>query len=399
MSLAVLVAFGAQARGDRVGDLIENLRGNPDNPALLDLVRDAIPAVSNAQDRCRLGVVYALGCLATGRTEEGLRLRAQVLTSFAALPPAEELKAARIMEPCRACVQGRVQRPCKTCQGSGNCLKCGGARQQQVAGFDGPRVVRCMVCAGSGYCRACQGARVVDAPCPECGAAGLVPSPALVRRAYQRVLEDRDDPSPPAGPPPDEVEAERAVRAAREQALRSPLLARYPLVAGDADALRSASRTSEEKRKAGEAIFRRSFKRNDSTGYFYLPFPTGLAYRVREVTRSGSRVTLQLTSEPSGDPAVDGRLTRRAVLERIERALCNAFKGYLQEPRLMMPARGLEGADYRKNAIVESGAWLIAAAINGGPGSGYGLYLYDECYRNEQEYGEINNLTLPAPLP
>jgi hypothetical protein len=187
VSFFLLTAI-ARAQTDTVDLVIGNLQSKPNDTACLALVKSTIPAVSNATDKCRLGVVYVLGCLSSGNTAEGMTVRSQLLKAFPTNEFCTELSDTKIMEPCKACVAGLVQSPCPTCSGRGTCAKCEGTGQQSAVGFDGPRTIRCMYCGGNGKCKKCQGSKMLSLPCSTCAGKGVVLSPAMITAGYLRML-------------------------------------------------------------------------------------------------------------------------------------------------------------------------------------------------------------------
>lgn len=187
-SLCILAAAFACAQTDPASLAIANLQTKPNDAQFLAQIKAAIPVTTNADDQCFLGVVYALGCLASGNTNEGLAVRSQVLRTFPGKSWSRELADATLMERCAACDRGEIRVPCAACAGLGTCAKCQGTGKETTAGLGKPRNVRCIQCRGGGVCRTCAGLKTVLGTCAICRGTGLLASPAKVTAAYLRML-------------------------------------------------------------------------------------------------------------------------------------------------------------------------------------------------------------------
>jgi hypothetical protein len=391
--LTAAFAYGEPSPTDVV---IGNLQNKPDDPALLVLIKSTIPSVSNANDKCRLGVVYALGCLASGNIAEGLTVRRQVLKAFPTNELASMLAESRIMEKCKSCTGGQVQVACKTCQGKSVCLKCNGTKQQEIVGFDGMRTVKCMLCAGTGNCKTCNGTGMVGAPCPDCRGASSLVSPILVQTTYLHVLGVSPPPPKPDTPTspvsPEKTEVQRAIKAARLQVQQSPLLAKYPISAADIKSCHGPNLTSVQKEEAVKELLPRGIQENSYSCLFFLPLPAGITYRVMNVSKKEGRIHLLLTSSPSNEPVVDGAMTPGTVLTQIEEVLCAPLQGFLRNPEVIVPGTNTAFLAVKINQIVTSGSWIVPVSLNTMLGAA-NFYAPPGVYRSEAELYELRGIS------
>jgi hypothetical protein len=397
----ILLAGPVLAQSNSTDGILAGLRDQPMNPVLLREVKTAIPGVADNARRCKLGVLYALGCLASGNADEGLAMRALLTKNFPHDELLQELSDDRICANCPACENGKVLDPCTPCNGTGKCPACKGTGQQTIPGLGAPRKVKCMHCTDNPrQCKACGGARGFPRPCPACNGTGLVGSAAKTQILYLRLLHAMAPPKETKGPvtivvtaaPPIEVKADleavkkewvtRSLEAAKAQAAGSALLQQYPITAEDIRAVRDPSLTAAQKEEAMAALRKKGLSQASRGRYFFLPFPAGLRYCVAEVKANKyGGYFLKLTSTPPAKkPPVDP-LTPREALTETARAICDPLGDFLSDPIVQVPASDAGVAGLQKGSVVTSGAWIIPVCVDGWGG----ITLNPGCFRSEDE--------------
>lgn len=193
--LAAMVAvavLGGVLRADAqtvlTDSVLTRLQGDPTNRVLLAQLKQDIAGATNREVKCRLGVIYCLGALACGETNEALRVRSQLLRSFPGNAEAAVLADASITTGCTHCVQGKVDTDCPKCKGTGACAYCRGTGRRTVQRVGASEEIKCPQCQGSGRCPECQGNHKVKADCPVCHGSGRAISPDKVGAAYAKAL-------------------------------------------------------------------------------------------------------------------------------------------------------------------------------------------------------------------
>jgi hypothetical protein len=396
-----LLAEPLPAQTNAIDSMLAGLRDQPMNPVLLHEVKAAIPTVTDAPMRCKLGVLYALGCLASGNADEGLATRARLIKAFPRDELLQELADDRICTACTACEGGRIREPCVQCNGTGKCPTCKGTGQQTIPGLGEPRKVKCMYCTDNpGKCRVCGGAKGFLKTCPTCSGTGLVGSAAKAQILYLRLLQAMAPPRDAHGPvllavtaaPPIEAKQDweavkkewvaRSLMTARDQTSRSTLLQKYPITAGDIRSVRDPALTAAQKEEALAALRKKGLALPSRGQYFFLPFPAGLRYCVAEVKRNPyGGYFLKLTSTPPSKKPPEEPLTPRDALTETARALCEPLGDFLADPTVQVPASDAGAAGLQKGAVVTSGAWVVPVCVDGWGG----IALHPACFRSEDE--------------
>ncbi len=216
----LLFAGGPEVRADTnpVAMVIAALNTAPYNPPLLARLKASLATLPSREDRCAPGVIYCLGCLASGQTAEGTTTRGQILKAYAGNPAIDALADERIADPCPRCDRGGIGGPCAECRRSdpGTCAACGGTgvRSSNLGGTTAMTVKRiapdpvCKACRGTGRCPACGGRGTITTRCRACAGVGAQVSRAKCQVAYLQLLRAY---APPASTPPASVEQERPV--------------------------------------------------------------------------------------------------------------------------------------------------------------------------------------------
>ncbi len=180
--------------------LCSRLLTRPADRVLLGQLRDSLRDLTDDASRYRYGVVYYLGCVATGNMPEAVRIRPQLQRLSGSLDFAF-LKPEAFGGICPFCTKGEVTADCVGCQGTGNCPRCKGSGSTSFTGFD-KKVERrtCALCKGMRVCCECQGQRRLTRTCKACGGLGYRVDTAEVRAAYLRLLGEASA-AAPAVPP------------------------------------------------------------------------------------------------------------------------------------------------------------------------------------------------------
>lgn len=168
-------------------DLLGPLKEKPDDTALLLKLKGDIAAVTDADDRCRLGVIYCLGLITYGDSEEALGLRDKMSKAFAASPRMKELDDSAIYEDCPNCENGKTLGACAKCGGGGKCPICGGTGIGKIKGLRGEDTP-CLTCKSTGTCPLCKGDGKSPRTCTVCFGRGKSLSKDKCRDAYLRLL-------------------------------------------------------------------------------------------------------------------------------------------------------------------------------------------------------------------
>jgi hypothetical protein len=380
----LLVAGSCLAQTNSLDGILGGLRDQPLNPVLLRELKGAIAAEPAPQKQCQLGVLYALGTLASGNAAEGLDIRARLQKAFPESDLLQDLADERIGVPCRACEAGRILEPCTRCNGTGKCPACKGTGEQTLPGLGAaPRKVKCMYCAEKPrQCRACGGSKGTTSSCPECGGTGRVVSAGKAQVLYRRMLLALAPPvkkEPPpmvvAGVPPAAVRAdpavirqewvERSLEAAKTQAAAEPLLQKYGITAEAIRAARDPALTDSQRAEAVKALRQKGLAHGTRGSYFFLPFPAGLRYGVAEVKRNPyGGYFLKLTSTLPVRNAPKAELTPREALQETARAICEPLGDFLSDPTICVSGSDAGAARLRKGEVVESGAWLVPVNVS-----------------------------------
>jgi len=96
------------------------LKADSLNKVLLSQLKASIGAEANPDVKCRMGVIYCLGCWATQNAKEAETIRAYLLKTFPGNADLAVLSNESIAEACSACESGKVNVDCTACAGSGN---------------------------------------------------------------------------------------------------------------------------------------------------------------------------------------------------------------------------------------------------------------------------------------
>ncbi len=402
LGLALLTG-PALAQTNSLDAVLSGLRAQPLNPVLLREVKAAIPGETNPAERCRLGVLYTLGSLASGNSEEGLAMRAAMRKAFPGDDLLQDLADARLFRPCGECENGMVREPCTACNGTGRCPICKGTGQQTTQGMGKEvRKVKCMYCPDHpGKCKTCAGTKGYPTPCPVCSGTGLVGAPGKANVLYLRLLRAMAPPlesKPPVmivvtAAPPEQVEVDpavarreqvdQAVAAAAAQMADSSLLQKYPLTAADIRGISSPDLTAAQREAAVGELMKKGLAHPTRGRFFFLPFPAGLTFSVAEVKKNPyGGYFLKLTSTPTvkkNMPVIP--LTSREVLEGAAKALCEPMGSFLSDPTVCVPDGDPKTGSLRKGEVIESGPWLIPVQL-----SQWGsLERAGTCYRSAEE--------------
>lgn len=177
-------------------DLFSKLAKTPGDPALLARLKDTATAVTNANDKAKLFVVYCLGCLCTGQNKEASRVSAYLQANYQYQPALKYLSPQLLSETCAACQgSGYVQLTCSKCGGSGACSLCKGSGTMVILHVSRTNeTVKCLPCGGTGKCRECGGKGSIQAGCPTCGGKGSSFSIDKTRSVYLSLLKGEEPP-------------------------------------------------------------------------------------------------------------------------------------------------------------------------------------------------------------
>ncbi len=397
---SVLLASAAWAQSNASDPILAGLRDQPMNPVLLREVKAAIPNTADSATRCRLGVLYALGSLASGNAAEGLATRTQLAKAFPGHELLQELADDRISAPCQTCNGGQVKDPCPACQGTGKCRICKGTGFQTLTGLGEPRQVKCMYCTDKrGACKTCQGKGGFLKACPACAGTGLILSAARADILYRRLLRAMAPPetkepvmmvvtaAPPvqAAPDPETVSREwvaKAVAAAKRQAADTALLQKYAIDAEEIRAVRNPELTAAQKEAALASLRDKGLKHPTRGRYFFVPFPAGLRYCVADVkpNRYGGYF-LKLTSTPPAKNPPAEPLTPREALTKAAKTICEPLGDFLSDPTVCVAEADAGTGKLRKGEVVTSDAWLVPVALD----DWGGVSREGACYRSPDE--------------
>lgn len=187
-AIGLVTGFGAET------DIRARLRESPDDPTLLAALKATIRDLPEGDQRVRLSVIYSLGCLQSGPSDEAAAVVAYLKEKHPRHPDLVYLTATYTHDLCTVCDgDGYVLVPCSQCQ-DGRCVRCAGSGRSIVAGFDGERG-KCLGCSGSGRCPSCDGLGKRKERCSRCGGAGALLSPDKVSATYRAVLNLGDGPT------------------------------------------------------------------------------------------------------------------------------------------------------------------------------------------------------------
>ena len=401
MLMLTLLAGSALAQDNSTRAILAGLRDQPMNPVLLREVKAAIPGIPDKSQRCQLGVLYALGCLASGNSDEGLAMRTRLIKFFPHDELLQELTNDRISTPCTACQNGRILDPCLHCSGTGRCPRCKGTGIQTLAGVGDSRKVKCMYCTDDpGKCKVCGGSRGDFKTCPTCSGTSLVGSAAKAQILYLRLLHAMAPPKDGRAPvtiivtaaPPVEVKEDpetvnkewvaRSLAAAQAQVAESPLLRKYPITADDIRSIRNPALTDAQKEAAMATLRKKGLPQSARGQYFFLPFPAGLRYCVAEVKKNAyGGYFLKLTATPPAKKPPEEPLTPREALNETARTLCDPLGDFLSDPIIQVPASDAGVAGLQKGSVVTSDAWIIPVCVDGWGG----ITLNPGFFRSEDE--------------
>ena len=398
----VLMAAAAMAQSNATDAILAGLNDQPMSPVLIREIKAEIPNQTDPHFRCKLGVLYALGCLASGNPVEGLATRGYLTKAFPHDELLQELTDDRICGKCPACQNGKILDPCPQCNGTGKCPACKGTGQQNVQGMGTkPRKVKCMYCPENpGKCRACGGTKGSFIDCPRCAGTGLVGSVDKSKVLYLRLLKAMAPPKQSKNPvimvvtaaPPAEVAEDpevakkewvtRSLEAAKAQTAASSILQKYTITAEDIRTVRNPDLTGAQKEEALNALRKRGLTNPARGSYFFLPFPAGLRYCVAGVQRNPyGGYFLKLTSTPPARNPPKEALTPRDALGETAKAICEPLGDFLSDPTVCVSDADAGTAALRKGEAIESGAWLIPVLV-----SPWGtLDREGTCYRSQDE--------------
>lgn len=189
-----LAAMASGVRGETgpatslTDSVITRLQADPTNRVLLAELKQEIASGTNREVKCRLGVIYCLGVLAAGDTNEALKVRSQLFRSFAGRPEIGAVGDEAITVPCTNCEKGKVKVQCPKCAGTSNCTYCKATGTKTVQRVGGTEEIKCPQCRGTRRCAECAGTGKVDGPCPECRGYCVVIAPDKVTAGYATAL-------------------------------------------------------------------------------------------------------------------------------------------------------------------------------------------------------------------
>ncbi len=423
--LAVLVAavfWGVSAVSAETADgIFKELRKRPDDVALMQNLKGSLAGVANADERCRLGTVYCLGILAYGDVDEGLSVRERMRKAFPSQASVMELSDEKIYDDCPKCEGGKTQGACPKCSGSKSCAVCGGGGKSKSKGFNGGELA-CPACRGSGTCAQCAGTGQGVRTCTSCYGRGnslakdkcrenflrlLQPDAgAVFSRAsgggataadpfaapLQKTAEDADQFSPAASRRADEqlraantrrdggeksqleqltermeaaervrlqieekrnLEAKTTAERLKQQMSRSPLARQYPITLEDIERATSSELTQVQRNKVLQELWDRakSHQTNPKVRGLFMPFPSGLKYTVLDVTQ-----------DRHGDYTVSLESDEK-VVDTIAEMLAPSGFLRLNRPKLLVPSTCTDVAEWGKNQVITTGAWMITVLI------------------------------------
>ncbi len=175
-----LSAFGSHEA------LLKQLAENPKDRGLLKQLRSTIATAPNAEQKMRLGTMYALGCLANGMNREWTTVFGQMQRFDPKSPYLTLLSLDAIGDICTACGgAGYTFEDCARCQGIGACVACQGTGKVERSSGDRP----CLACRGTGPCPVCEGSGVQKDACAPCGKTGKVWSTTEANAMYLKFLQ------------------------------------------------------------------------------------------------------------------------------------------------------------------------------------------------------------------
>jgi ribosomal protein L32 len=183
------------------GTLLTELAKDPASKEILGKLKAEIKSMPDGDQKIKFMTAYGLGCLYTGKADEGTTIATFLAKQYPDNTTAKNLSADRLTGPCDTCMgTGSVMRPCSECDGLGKCAKCGGTGTRSLAGLDGSsKTVKCLSC-DSGKCKKCKGTGQIKQTCSACGGAKTRISENKIKENYFAVLGVAVSSPPPTTP-------------------------------------------------------------------------------------------------------------------------------------------------------------------------------------------------------
>ena len=173
-----------------VDSIIESLKTNPSDTALLSQLGVAIKTCPDAKIKAHGLAVYALGYLLLGEPEVTQTAVNHLRNNHPGSSYLEKVSLDNLRSPCVVCGgTGSAAKPCPKCRGSSTCSGCNGTGYIRTI----TQNVRCSGCAGTGRCRDCNGTGQVNATCQQCSGKGRVFDRSKAQAAYSALLNEKQE--------------------------------------------------------------------------------------------------------------------------------------------------------------------------------------------------------------
>lgn len=168
----------------------------------------------------------------------------------------------------------------------------------------------------------------------------------------------------------DSIVAEALLRAAT-QVDKSKFLKEFGITADEIEQAVSSKQTSLDRDKTKSALWQRAYPSpcDPRIRVLFLPFPSGLAYTVRDVAQRDGKIKLTLNADEEKPAGKDGETsssetmpkgTCRAISQGLSKALPPNISNYVS---LLVPDDADDVALLKKGDVVKSGEWLIPVVI------------------------------------
>ncbi len=185
LCIAVGLGLALSAFG-RHEALLKQLAAHPTDRGLLKQLSATIASAPNAEQKIRIGTIYALGCLANGMNREWTDVTTQMRRFTPQSPYVALLSLEAVGDICAACGgAGYTFEDCTRCKGTGQCVLCRGSGKVERSSGARP----CLTCRETGQCPVCTGSGVQQAACGRCGQSGRVWSATEANAMYLKFLQ------------------------------------------------------------------------------------------------------------------------------------------------------------------------------------------------------------------
>ena len=286
-------------------DQTDNLKANPLDEVELNKFYKSIANISEANDKCRLGVIYVLGMMSVGNLVEGAKVKEQITKMYPDSIHLQEMSDERVSDICQGCFKAS----CKRCLGNKSCTLCKGTGRKIVPpSGTGASGTVCAPCSGTGKCGDCKGTGDRTPMCMKCAGRGKVYS-TKCKDAYFKLL-GIDNVASIEKVPSDPV-------ATGSASLKTAFTPDYFIT--DSDVQKNyyikSKQTSANLQKRFEDLWERGLKKNVvqkngvevTKSLMYFPIPDGIPYTVKDakVVNEEAEIVLKVSTNYKGKYIVD----------------------------------------------------------------------------------------------